>query len=160
LARLFRRRASAINFYIVNDVMGNSDGGQMASSDCLYKDASKPLIYMGPIWDFDISNGNYTAMTNPTVPWIQTQGLWYARWFQDPGFNADVTSPNGTPSRPTASSTSGSLPFSSKPPFFNNLSIVVRVDARRFSRLIEVIACGEKLGASGVGLGKHLGRAE
>jgi hypothetical protein len=90
--RAYFDEASAINFYIVNDVMGNSDGGQLASSDYLYKDANNPLIYMGPVWDFDISsgNGNYTAITNPTVPWMQTHGVWYARWFQDPGFKADV----------------------------------------------------------------------
>lgn len=70
--------------------MGNVDGG-FTDSDYLYKDKNNPLIYMGPIWDFDISSGNvdYETIINPTVPWIQP-AAWYARWFEDPGFKADA----------------------------------------------------------------------
>lgn len=84
--------ASAVNFYIVNDVMGNKDGGDFYSSVYLYKDKNNPLIYMGPVWDFDISSGNvyYAPIWNPTVPWMQTQAAWYKRWFMDPNFRADV----------------------------------------------------------------------
>ena len=91
--RAYFDEASAINFYIVNDLMGNSDGGEFRGSDYFYKDLNNPLIYMGPIWDFDISGGNVndTAIENPTTPWMQTQAPWYAQWFKDPGFKADVT---------------------------------------------------------------------
>ncbi len=84
--------ASAVNFYIVNDLMGNNDGGAFFSSDYLYKDVDNPLIYMGPIWDFDISSGNvnYNPIVNPTVPWMQVEATWYAQWFKDPKFKADV----------------------------------------------------------------------
>ena len=84
--------ASAVNFYIVNDLMGNVDGGDMFSSDYFYKSQDNPLLYMGPIWDFDISSGNvnYKVITNPTVPWTQTQAKWYKQWFKDPSFQADV----------------------------------------------------------------------
>jgi hypothetical protein len=90
--RAYFDEASAVNFYIVNDVMGNVDGGSFYSSDYLYKDIDNPLIYMGPIWDFDISSGNtnYAPIVNPTVPWMQVRAHWYAQWFKDPGFNADV----------------------------------------------------------------------
>jgi CotH kinase protein/Bacterial Ig-like domain (group 3) len=90
--RAYFDEASAVNFYIVNDVMGNADGGSFNSSDYLYKDQNNPFLYMGPIWDFDISSGNvnYQPIVNPTVPWMQTKAAWYARWFTDPGFNADV----------------------------------------------------------------------
>lgn len=90
--RAYFDEASAINFYIVNDVMGNVDGGDFFSSDYLYKDANNPLIYMGPVWDFDISSGNtnYEGIVNPTVPWMQVEAPWYVQWFQDPGFKADV----------------------------------------------------------------------
>jgi len=90
--RAYFDEASAINFYIVNDVMGNVDGGIFYSSDYLYKDQKNPYLYMGPIWDFDISSGNvnYKPIVNPTVPWMQTQSPWYARWFSDPGFRADA----------------------------------------------------------------------
>ncbi len=82
--------ASAINFYIVNDVMGNVD--VFIDSNYLYKNDNNPLIYMGPIWDFDVSSGNvnYAPIANPTVPWTVTQGFWYSRWFSDPSFKADV----------------------------------------------------------------------
>jgi hypothetical protein len=90
--RAYFDEASAINFYIVNDVMGNVDGGDFLSSNYLYKNDNNPLIYMGPIWDFDISSGNvnYAPVVNPTVPWMQTQAIWYQQWFTDPGFKADV----------------------------------------------------------------------
>jgi CotH kinase protein/Bacterial Ig-like domain (group 3) len=82
--------ASAINYYIVNDVMGNVD--VFLSSTYLYKNDNNPLIYMGPIWDFDISSGNvnYAPIVNATVPWIVTESSWYGQWFTDPAFKADV----------------------------------------------------------------------
>ena len=90
--RAYFDETSAINFYIVNDVMGNVDGGDFYSSNYLYKDKNNPLIYMGPIWDFDISAGNvsYVPVMSPIVPWMQTQAIWYEQWFKDPGFKADV----------------------------------------------------------------------
>ncbi|MFZ0663219.1 MAG: CotH kinase family protein, partial [Acidobacteriaceae bacterium] len=90
--RAYFDEASAINFYIVNDVMGNADGGAFFSSDYLYKDQNNPFLYMGPVWDFDISSGNvnYAPIVNPTVPWMQTSAPWYTQWFKDPGFKADV----------------------------------------------------------------------
>jgi hypothetical protein len=90
--RAYFDETSAINFYIVNDVMGNVDAGDFYSSNYLYKDQNNPLIYMGPVWDFDISAGNvsYVPVMNPTVPWMQTQAIWYEQWFKDPGFKSDV----------------------------------------------------------------------
>lgn len=90
--RAYFDEASAINFYIVNDVMGNQDGGAFYSSVYFYKDQNNPFLYMGPIWDFDISSGNvnYSRIVNPTVPWMQTAALWYEQLFKDPGFRADV----------------------------------------------------------------------
>jgi len=84
--------ASAVNFYIVNDLMGNEDGGRFYSSVYLYKDHNNPLLYMGPIWDFDISSGNvnYDAIVDPTIPWVQTQSSWYAQFFSDPSFKASA----------------------------------------------------------------------
>jgi hypothetical protein len=90
--RAYFDEASAINFYIVNDVMGNVDGGKFYSSDYFYKDINNPLLYMGPIWDFDISSGNSggDSIVNPSVPWMQAYAPWYVQWFKDPGFKADV----------------------------------------------------------------------
>ncbi len=90
--RSYFDEASAVNYYLVNDIMGNVDAGNFFSSVYLYKNADNPFLYMGPVWDFDISSGNvnYYPIENPTVPWMQTQAPWYAQWFQDPGFKADV----------------------------------------------------------------------
>jgi hypothetical protein len=90
--RAYFDEASLVNFYIVNDLMGNVDGGDFNSSDYLYKSKDNPLLYMGPVWDFDISSGNvnYMSISDPTVPWTQTQSPWYSQLFKDPAFKADV----------------------------------------------------------------------
>ncbi len=90
--RAYFDETAAVNYYIVNDLMGNVDGGDFYSSVYLYKAIDNPLLYMGPVWDFDISAGNvnYQPITDPTVPWTQTQAAWYTQWFKDPGFKADV----------------------------------------------------------------------
>ena len=90
--RAYYDEAAAINFYLVNDIMGNEDGGRFYSSTYVYKAIDNPFLYMGPIWDFDISSGNvnYDPIVNPTVPWMQNRALWYKQWFQDPGFKTDV----------------------------------------------------------------------
>ncbi len=90
--RAYFDEASLVNFYIVNDVMGNVDGGDFYSSDYLYKTVDNPLLYMGSIWDFDIAAGNvnYEPIVSPTVPWMQVEAVWYKQLFTDPGFAADV----------------------------------------------------------------------
>ncbi len=90
--RAFYDETAAVNFYLVNDLMGNVDGGDFFSSVYFYKDRNNQLLYMGPVWDFDISAGNvnYFPIVNPTVPWMQTQAIWYAQLFKDPGFAADT----------------------------------------------------------------------
>jgi hypothetical protein len=90
--RAYFDEASVVNFYIVNDVMGNVDGGAFNSSDYFYKNQNNPLLYFGPIWDFDVSSGNtnYSSIVNPTVPWTQHHAYYY-QWFGDSGFVADLT---------------------------------------------------------------------
>ena len=56
--RAYFDEASAVNFYLVNDLMGNVDGGEFYSSDYVAKNKGNPFLYMGPVWDFDISSGN------------------------------------------------------------------------------------------------------
>ncbi|CAB1276827.1 CotH kinase family protein [Candidatus Nitrosacidococcus tergens] len=89
--RKYFDEAAAINFYIVNDVMGNRDTGAMYSSAYFYKARNNPFLYMGPVWDFDISSGNdnQADIKNPTALWMQTK-RWYSQFFKDPGFAADV----------------------------------------------------------------------
>lgn len=91
--RAYFDETSLINFYIVNDLMGNVDGGDFYSSDYLYKDLNNNLLYMGPVWDFDISSGNvnYYPIVSPLVPWTLKESPWYAQWSQDPALMADLT---------------------------------------------------------------------
>ncbi len=91
--RAYFDEATAVNFYIVNDLMGNVDGGDFYSSDYFYKAPDNPFLYMGPVWDFDVSSGNvnYEPIIDPTTPWTTTHGVWYTQWFQDPGFKAAAT---------------------------------------------------------------------
>ena len=90
--RAYFDEAAAVNFYIVNDLMANQDGAAFNSSDYFYIAADNPLIYMGPVWDFDISSGNvnYSASVNPTIPRMQADAPWYVQLFKDPSFKADV----------------------------------------------------------------------
>jgi hypothetical protein len=89
--RAYVDEASAINFYIVNDLMGNAEGGEFSASDYLYKDVDNPLLYMGPIWDFDIAAGNVgtQGIVDPTISFMQNE-WWYSRFFADPGFKTDA----------------------------------------------------------------------
>jgi hypothetical protein len=91
--RAYFDEAAAVNFYIVNDLMGNVDGGDFYSSDFLYKDANNPLLYMGPVWDFDLSGGNVNNVwiVSALTPWMPVQSPWYAQFFKDPTFTASVT---------------------------------------------------------------------
>ena len=54
--RQYIDEASFIDWYIVNEVFKNVDSGY--SSVFYYKDA-QGLLKMGPVWDFDLSTGNY-----------------------------------------------------------------------------------------------------
>lgn len=83
--------SSLVDWYIVNELMGNQDAIAY-SSDYLYKDAGDVPFVMGPVWDFDISSGNdnYGLIEDPTVPWLSTGHPWYAQLFRDPEFVAAV----------------------------------------------------------------------
>ncbi|WP_158748239.1 CotH kinase family protein [Acidobacterium sp. S8] len=80
-----------INWYLTNEIMGNVDA-DFYSSDYVYKDKNNPLLYMGPVWDFDISSGNvnYAPIVSPDIWWVGTDAAWYSRLFQDPKFTDAV----------------------------------------------------------------------
>ncbi|HZY74602.1 MAG TPA: CotH kinase family protein, partial [Edaphobacter sp.] len=83
-------QGSLVKWFLVEELMGNVDG-IFVSSDYLYKKRNDPRLYMGPVWDFDVSSGNtnYTPVVDPQQPWIR-EASWYARLFQDPAFLAAV----------------------------------------------------------------------
>lgn len=91
--RAYLDETTLVNFYIVNDVMGNLDGGNFCCSDYFYKDETNPLIYMGPVWDFDASAGNVftsSPIVSPYAPWMLTQANWYKQLITDPTFKASA----------------------------------------------------------------------
>jgi hypothetical protein len=79
---------SMIQWYFDEELMGNNDGG-FFSSVYLYKKRTDPHLYMGPVWDFDISSGNvnYSSIVNPTQPWV-SESSYIKRLLQDPVFKA------------------------------------------------------------------------
>jgi hypothetical protein len=75
---------SFIDWYLINEFTKNNDAC-FFSSVYMYSKDSK--IFMGPIWDFDISSGNidYNGCDNPENYWIRNS-MWISRLFEDASF--------------------------------------------------------------------------
>ncbi len=75
---------SFIDWYLVNEFTKNTDASFYSSVYMYYKDSK---IFMGPIWDFDISSGNinYNGCDNPENYWIKN-AMWISRLFDDASF--------------------------------------------------------------------------
>lgn len=80
---------SFARWFIVNELFRNVDA-RMWSSCWMYKPRGGKL-FMGPLWDFDISAGNidYNDAFKTAGWWIH-DGPWFERLFQDPAFTARV----------------------------------------------------------------------
>jgi hypothetical protein len=80
---------SAINWYLVQEIVKNVDGNFRFGS-FMYKPRGGKLTF-GPVWDFDlaIGNVNYQGADTPTG-WYTRNTMWYTRLFQDPAFRARV----------------------------------------------------------------------
>lgn len=78
---------SFADWYLINEFTKNHDARFQASC-YLYYNSSTGKIYMGPIWDFDISCGNisYDGCENPEGFWVREQSQWFKRLFEDPFF--------------------------------------------------------------------------
>ena len=78
---------SAINYYMVQEVVKNVDGNLRFGASF-----SKPRggkLTFGPVWDFDLALGNVNYNGADLVDgWYSRQAQWYTRLFQDPGFKA------------------------------------------------------------------------
>jgi len=83
---------SFIDWYLVNEITKNVDA-VFWSSVYMYYDPLKRKYCLGPIWDFDISQGNnkYSDMSNPNNFYIKNS-KWISRLFDDPAFDAQVKS--------------------------------------------------------------------
>jgi CotH kinase protein len=80
---------SAVNYYLVHEILKNVDGN-LRFSGYMYKKRDGKLTF-GPVWDFDLSLGNvnYNGADTPDG-WYARAAQWYTRLFQDPAFKARV----------------------------------------------------------------------
>ncbi len=87
---------SFIDWYLVMEIMKNLDAAGNTSIYC-YKEADtivngvtteKGKLYMGPLWDFDISSGNmnYSDSCKDPTGWHIRGSFWFANLFNDPSF--------------------------------------------------------------------------
>lgn len=79
---------SLANWFIATEVSANIDGYY---STYFYKDQQDPLLYFGPLWDYDIAYGNDTRLGDTSrklmtdVGYGQTK-MWVNRMWSDPWF--------------------------------------------------------------------------
>lgn len=80
---------SWIDWYLVEELTSNHDA--YYSSIYMYKPRSGKL-FMGPLWDFDLSLGNPGAPHALPAQgwWVKTGHRYFARLFEDPAFAAKV----------------------------------------------------------------------
>ncbi|TCC98062.1 CotH kinase family protein [Pedobacter psychroterrae] len=82
---------SYINYYIVNEVMGNPD---MFWSTYMYKKPNDDKIYTGPVWDFDIAINNDDRLGNQVNGLMLTAAhepkAWIRRMMEDQSFRQKI----------------------------------------------------------------------
>ena len=81
---------SFIDWYLINELTKNHDAS-FKSSCYLYYDALKKKIFMGPVWDFDLSCGNvcWDDCEKTEGFWIK-DAPWYQKFFEDEEFVASL----------------------------------------------------------------------
>lgn len=82
---------SYINFYLVNEIIGNPD---LFWSTYLYKNQNDNLIYTGPVWDYDISANNDIRLGDTQKSLMLNVGfdpkIWINRLMQDKEFRTRI----------------------------------------------------------------------
>ncbi|GAA4299842.1 CotH kinase family protein [Compostibacter hankyongensis] len=82
---------SYINWYLVNEIMGNSD---IFWSTYLYKKRNDDKIYAGPVWDFDLACNNDQRLGDAVHKMMIDAGheprTWINRLMEDKGFRQAV----------------------------------------------------------------------
>ena len=88
--RRFLDEDSFVDWYLVNEFTKNHDARFQASC-WFYFDSSSQKIFMGPIWDFDLSCGNIRWHTcdDPEGFFVNSE-QWYKRLFEDETFFVKV----------------------------------------------------------------------
>ncbi len=79
------------DWYLINELTKNHDA-RFQFSCYLYYDAQENKVFMGPIWDFDISCGNisWDDCENPTGFWVR-DAVWLKRLLETKEFENLVT---------------------------------------------------------------------
>lgn len=81
---------SFVDWYLINEFTKNHDAKFQASC-YFYYDSQTKKIFMGPLWDMDISCGNinYDGCQDPEGFWVN-KDQWYKRLFEDEYFAEKV----------------------------------------------------------------------
>jgi hypothetical protein len=81
---------SFVDWYLVNEITKNNDA-IFWSSVFMYYDQDKGKYCMGPVWDFDISLGNYKDSPGESSDGFYIKNAsWIHRLFEDPAFVSSV----------------------------------------------------------------------
>jgi spore coat protein CotH len=77
---------SFVDWYLVNEITKNNDA-VFYLSVFMYYDQEKGKYCMGPVWDFDISLGNYKGSIGEFSEGFHIKNAkWINRLFEDPNF--------------------------------------------------------------------------
>ncbi len=80
-----------VDYYIINEFTGNPDAWWSTN---VYKHRNDPLLYFGPVWDFDIAFNNDIRLGDATRKLMATDAhdprQWIQQFILDPGFKAAV----------------------------------------------------------------------
>ncbi|MES2829642.1 MAG: CotH kinase family protein [Bacteroidota bacterium] len=84
---------SYIDYYIVNEVIGNPDAFR---STYLFKKRNDDKIYTGPIWDFDKAANNDNRLGDQVNGLMSNSAfepkIWFKRFMEDPAFRQRIRS--------------------------------------------------------------------
>lgn len=80
---------SFVDWYLINEISKNNDAVFLTS--CYMNHSADGLLYMGPVWDFDIAFGNVNYNDNEKTDglWV-ADATWYQRLLTDPYFEEKV----------------------------------------------------------------------
>lgn len=80
---------SFVDWYLINEISKNNDAIFLTS--CYMNHSADGLLYMGPVWDFDIAFGNVNYNDNEKTDglWV-ADATWYQRLLTDPYFMEKV----------------------------------------------------------------------
>lgn len=83
---------SYVNYYLVNEILGNPD---MYWSTRMFKHRNNPLLYSGPVWDFDLACNDDLRIGDATQKLMRdyayNRDIWADRLMEDPTLRKAVS---------------------------------------------------------------------